>query len=61
MQQLNNIGKDIPLGGKWAQVREGPGRNGVGRKEILGEVIGPGPGWVPGLFRHKGGKFHSYT
>ena len=47
MQQLNNIGKDIPLGGKWAQAREGPGRNGVGRKEILGEVIGPGPGRVP--------------
>ena len=55
MQQLNNIGKDIPLGGKWAQVRVGPGRSGVGRKEILREVIGPGPGRVPGLFRQKGG------
>ena len=54
MQQLNNIGKDIPLGGKWAQAREGPGQNGVGRKEILGEDIGPGPGRVPGLFRQKG-------
>ena len=53
MQQLNNIGKDIPLGGKWAQVRVGPGRSGVGRKEILREVIGPGPGRVPGLFRQK--------
>ena len=55
MQQLNNIGKDIPLGGKWAQAREGPGWNGVGRKEISREVIGPGPGRVPGLFRQKGG------
>ena len=49
-----DIGKEIPQGGIWAQVRVGPGRSGVGRKEILREVIGPGPGRVPGLFHQKG-------
>ena len=38
----------------------GPGQGGsrsdrVGRKEIIREVIGPGPGRVPGLFRQKRG------
>ena len=37
----------------------GPGQGGsrserVGRKEIFGEDIGPGPGRVLGLFRQKG-------
>ena len=38
----------------------GPGRSGVGRKEILREVIGPGPGRVPGLFHQKKDNNHSY-
>ena len=43
----------------------GPGQGGsrssrVGRKEIIREVIGPGPGRVPGLFSQKRGKYHSY-
>ena len=42
-----DIGKEIPQGGIWAQVRVGPGRSGVGRKEIFREVIGPGAGRVP--------------
>ena len=38
----------------------GPGQggsrsDGVGRKEIYGEDIGPGPGRVPGLFCQKEG------
>ena len=52
---VNVMGKEIPQGGIWAQVRVGPGRSGVGRKEILREVIGPGSGRVPGLFRQKRG------
>ena len=43
----------------------GPGQGGsrssrVGRKEIIREVIGPGPGRVPGLFHQKRGKNNSY-
>ena len=52
---VNVMGKEIPQGGIWAQVRVGPSRRWVGRKEIFGEDIGPRPGRVPGLFRQKGG------
>ena len=44
----------------------GPGQGGsrsemgLGGRKYSGEDIGPRPGRVPGLFRQKRGKYHSY-
>ena len=56
MRQLNNIGKDIPLGGKWAQAREGPGRIGLGGRKYLGRTLGPGQGGSQDYFTKKGAR-----
>ena len=46
----NSLGRNHGPRSGWVPVGDG-----VGRKEIFGEDIGPRPGRVPGLFRQKGG------